>query len=296
MAENDAGWNLFPVGESSFANIIEGNGVYVDKTGLIHDLISGPWTSVPYFLSRPRRFGKTLLLDTIQLIFEGQRDLFSGLEIERRLGDRWDTFPVIRLSFSDTDPDKDDFEPSLLASIKREAMDNAIVIDAANPSTAIADLIRDLSRIHVSSWQKQGKDLRLLRRGNVVLLIDEYDFPLIGNIGFPERHDKIRLTLRKFYSSIKSCSNRLRFVFITGITKFRQLSLFSSMNTTEDISLDERFATICGFTKKDINTYFLKYFASTVSALKRKGQLNDDATPDDLLEKMMKWYNGYTWD
>ncbi|MDR1312664.1 MAG: AAA family ATPase [Deltaproteobacteria bacterium] len=286
----------FPVGGSTFEEIINDKGVYVDKTGLIHALISASWSDAPYFLSRPRRFGKTLLLDTIKCIFQGRRELFSDLEIERRPAFSWDAFPVIHISLNSTKSEEGLFEPSLLKVVKRAALENGVVLDSGDSSSAIADLILMLSLDHKSSWKKQGKDPRLLYKGNVVLLIDEYDFPLISNIGNPEKQEKIRLTLREFYSSIKSCLRYLRFTFITGVTKFKQVSLFSSMNTVKDISLDERFSTICGFTIQDVKTYFSKYMSTTLSDLKSKRQVDEHADADSLIEHLMKWYNGYSWD
>jgi hypothetical protein len=296
MTENNTSDTPFAVGVQTFPKIISSNQVYVDKTGLIHDLITGTLSNAPLFLSRPRRFGKSLLLNTIKNIFQGNRKLFSGLEIERRLGYRWDVFPVISLSLNTTCPKQNLFEASLLETVKEEAKDNGIDLDASSPSTAILKLIRELSRSHKSAWPQEGKDLSMLDMWTVVLLIDEYDYPLIGNIGSLKDSEKIRLSLRDFFSSIKACADQLRFVLITGITKFRQLSLFSSMNNTRDISLDEHFATICGFTKNEIVTSFSNYFDKTISTLKQKGQLGADAAKAELLENMMKWYNGYTWD
>jgi hypothetical protein len=286
----------FPVGGSTFEEIIRDKGVYVDKTGLIHTLISASWSDAPYFLSRPRRFGKTLLLDTINCIFQGRRELFSGLEIDRRPGFSWDQFPVISIALNRTQPEQDLFEPTLLGEVKRIANKNGIVLDSVSSSMAIADLIESLALKHKASWEKQGKDPHLLYKGNVVLLIDEYDFPLISNIGNPKKQEEIRLALRSFYSSIKGCSENLRFTFITGVTKFRQLSLFSSMNNIKDISLNERFATICGFTKQEVKTYFSQFMGSTLLDLKSKGQVDEDADGDSIIEHLMKWYNGYSWD
>ncbi|MDR1080142.1 MAG: AAA family ATPase [Deltaproteobacteria bacterium] len=287
----------FLVGETNFETFSEVEGVYVDKTGLIHDLISGKKSTVPVFLTRPRRFGKTLLLDTIGNIFEGRRELFSGLEIHRRLGDLWETFPVIRLSFNSISDDPETFEDDLLVSIKTIARIRKIELESKSPSAAISELIAMLSAEHRFL---QPPDISRLTLGNpfrnVVLLIDEYDFPLVGNIGVRTDLEKIRLSLHKFYSSVKSCSKFLRFVFITGITKFRQLSVFSGMNNTRDISLTEKYATICGFTEDEINSAFENYFEQTLDALKKKNQISKESTPLDLIKLMMEWYNGYSWD
>jgi hypothetical protein len=296
MTQTDLKRSPFPVGEASFERIIKNQGVYVDKTGLIRDLISSSWPGAPYFLSRPRRFGKTLLLDTIKCVFQGKRELFSGLEIERRAGFNWDAFPVIHISLNNTTPEQDLFEPTLLDEVKTVALKNGVVLDSITSSSAIANLIVRLSLDHKASWEKQGKDPRLLDDGNVVLLVDEYDYPLISNIGNPQKQEKIRLALRNFYSSIKRSLENLRFTFITGVTKFRQVSLFSSMNTIKDISLNEHFSSICGFTEQEVKSYFSNFLNKTLSHLISERQAGELADVDSLIAQVMKWYNGYSWD
>ncbi|MDR1314833.1 MAG: AAA family ATPase [Deltaproteobacteria bacterium] len=296
MTEIPKAEDPFGVNVESFEVIMDSRSVYVDKTGLIHDLIYGKGLKVPIFLSRPRRFGKTLLLDTIQTIFEGKRELFSGLEIERRLGSKWDLFPVIRIPFNTIESDPAQFSESLLLEIKNNALFNGISLEARNPSNAIAELILKLSMRHQSVRQQNGADRNILNKRNVVLLIDEYDFPLIENIGSQKELETIRLMLHKFYSSIKGRSNFLRFVLIAGITKFRQISLFSSMNTVCDISLDKNFSTICGFTKQDIQSSFSQYLDPALLALRQNGKLTPNSTVDDLIDNIIKWYNGYSWD
>ncbi|MDR1035007.1 MAG: AAA family ATPase [Deltaproteobacteria bacterium] len=299
MSEKKTEKDPFGVGVDTFDWIIDNDYVYVDKTELIHKLISpGTWSNAPCFLSRPRRFGKTLLLDTMQNVFEGRRDLFSGLAIEKLIGKRWDVFPVIRISFNTgfkTNP-PEELEASLLSSIKRVASNYKMVLDSKNSPSAMADLITMLSNSHKEHCLKRRKAPSKFGSRNVVVLIDEYDFPLIANIGNQDRCKDIRLTLHDFYSTITGCSKYLRFVFITGITKFRELSLFSAMNTVRDITLDPTFAGICGFTIDEIKKSFSKYLAPTLSILKKKGQLDKDASIDDLLKTMEYWYNGYTWD
>ncbi|MDR1037473.1 MAG: AAA family ATPase [Deltaproteobacteria bacterium] len=289
----------FGVGEVRFGKIINKNYIYVDKTEIIHKLITDDtWSNAPCFLSRPRRFGKTLLLDTLHNIFEGRRNLFSGLAIENLMGEKWDAFPVIRISFNTgfkTNP-PEELEVSLLSSIKRVASNHKIYLDSKNSPSAMADLITALSNNHKDAWLQRGKDPSILDSGNVVVLIDEYDFPLIANIGNQDKCNEIRLTLHDFYSTIKGCANDLRFVFVTGITKFRELSLFSAMNTALDITLEEDFAGICGFTIEEIRKSFSSHLAPTLSALKEKGQLGMDASVHDMLKSLAKWYNGYTWD
>jgi hypothetical protein len=287
----------FQAGQDNFERLFREKGVYVDKTGFIHDMITNSRSTIPYFLARPRRFGKTLLLDTIQNIFEGKRELFSGLEIEKRLGDVWEKFPVIRLSMNTTISDPSRFERSLLDTIKRTARALEINLDSDNPSAAISDLISCLSLSHNFAHPRNGSNLILddLRQC-VVLLTDEYDFPLIGNIGQHTNLETIRITLREFYSSIKGCLKFLRFVFITGITKFRQLSVFSGLNNARDISLNEKYAAICGFTIDEIKSSFGKYLEPMLTVLKKNEVMGKNSTAEDLMNELLKWYDGYSWD
>ncbi|MDR1314318.1 MAG: AAA family ATPase, partial [Deltaproteobacteria bacterium] len=193
MTETPIIKNPFGVNVESFKLLIDSHRLYVDKTGLIHDLIYDPEFQVPIFLSRPRRFGKTLLLDTIQRIFEGKRELFSGLEIEKRLGSKWDIFPVIRISFNGIPSDPAQFKESLLLEINNIALRSNIALRAVNPTSAISELIVKLSTRHQSVCQQKVSDRNSVDERNVVLLIDEYDFPLIGNIGYNRELESIRL-------------------------------------------------------------------------------------------------------
>ncbi|MDR1312242.1 MAG: AAA family ATPase [Deltaproteobacteria bacterium] len=301
MTNTDKVNSALCVGEESFLRLIGHNGVYVDKTGLIYELICGPNGSVPKFLARPRRFGKTLLMDTIQRIFEGRKELFAGLEIERRIGDKWDAFPVIRLSMNNTSPEPALFEESLLQILKESAKtNNHISLKSSHPSGAVMELVNRLTRRYARrikpSVSGDWTGLKLSEAGNVVLLIDEYDFPLIHNIGKPEGQEEIRLALHAFYSSIKGCANFLRFVLVTGVTKFRQLSVFSGMNNMHDISLNKDYAAICGFTREEIESAFAQHLEPALAGLKLNSEISQDSTKDDLVESLLKWYDGYSWD
>jgi hypothetical protein len=277
----------------SFARLIQLGAVYVDKTALLADLIQ---TDGPYFLARPRRFGKSLLIDTIRQLFEGRRELFVGLEIERKAtGFDWKPFPVIRINMNTIDPDPDLFQTGLISKLKPFA--NAYLVDINQFS--IADAISDLI-INISikcSVPKHQNDRRVdIAEKNVVLLIDEYDFPLLKHLNDPEKIEKMRGILYNFYSSIKGCSDYLRFIFITGITKFNQLSLFSALNNIRDITLDSNFSTICGFTKNEISTSYAKNIDMTVTTMIKEKTLPPGSTIDDIMEKITEWYDGYSWD
>ncbi|MBE0490146.1 MAG: ATP-binding protein [Halomonas sp.] len=249
-----------PIGIQTFADIIEGGYYYVDKTPLIHRLMDeGKY----YFLSRPRRFGKSLLLDTLACLFEGREALFRGLYIH----DKWEwqrRHPVIRLSFGD----------GVLQS--REALD-----------VRIRDqLFRERDRLGVSLKRETdiaGEFSALIRDAHaqhgerVVVLIDEYDKPILDNLLEPERARALREGLKNLYSVLKDADPHLAFVLLTGVSKFSKVSLFSGLNNLNDITLDAPYATLCGYTDADID----QVFAPELPGLDR--------------EAIRHWYNGYRW-
>src|SRR5690554_3818188 len=249
-----------PIGIQTFADIIEGGYYYVDKTPLIHRLVEeGKY----YFLSRPRRFGKSLLLDTLACLFEGREALFRGLYIH----DKWEwqrRHPVIRLSFGD----------GVLQS--REALD-----------VRIRDqLFRERERLGVSLNRETdiaGEFSALIRDAHarhgerVVVLIDEYDKPILDNLLEAERARELREGLKNLYSVLKDADPHLAFVLLTGVSKFSKVSLFSGLNNLNDITLDAPFSTICGYTDDDIDTVF----APELPGMDR--------------DTIRTWYNGYRW-
>ncbi|MCL7462804.1 ATP-binding protein [Pseudomonas sp. NW5] len=248
-----------PIGIQTFARLREDDCYYVDKTGMILQLIDeGSY----YFLSRPRRFGKSLLIDTIAELFEGREPLFRGLAAHGR----WDwskRYPVIRISFAD----------GVLHS--REALDERIneilaeneqrlgvaPVEASIPGR-FAALIRNAEKTHCQ---------------RVVVLVDEYDKPILDNLTQPEIAREIRDGLRNLYSVIKGQDAHLRFAMLTGVSKFSKVSLFSGLNNLNDITLDAAYSAICGYTDEDVDTVF----ASELGGLDR--------------EEIRAWYNGYNW-
>ena len=249
-----------PIGIQSFRTLREDGCYYVDKTPLIHRLVS---QGRHYFLSRPRRFGKSLLLDTLGELFAGSEDLLRDLHIH----DRWDwgeKHPVIRLSFDGKYSEPDDLGRSIhtqLRIIERNAgLDPAP--DTMNPPDRPWDM---LDRLH----HKTGKQ--------VVVLVDEYDKPILDVLDDPERAKANRDQLRGFYGVIKGCAHLVRFVFVTGISMFSKVSLFSGLNNLRNISLDPRYAAICGYTDRDLDTVF----APELPELDR--------------DEIRSWYNGYHW-
>ncbi|WP_419906636.1 AAA family ATPase [Hoeflea sp.] len=248
-----------PIGIQSFARLRETDSYYVDKTPLIRTLIDrGDY----WFLSRPRRFGKSLLLDTIKALFEGQEALFEGLDIHPH----WDwsvTHPVLRLSFGGKYDEREDIERNILAQLK--SVERKAGLAASVYTTGPEQLFDLLDRLHQSSGQR------------VVILVDEYDKPILDTLGDPAVARANRDYLRGFYGIIKDSAAHVRFVFVTGISMFSRVSLFSGLNNLEDISLDPRFATLCGYTGADIDTVF----APELDGLDR--------------EEIRRWYNGYNW-
>jgi len=247
-----------PIGIQTLSHIIDGGYVYVDKTAIALKLIqSGKY----YFLSRPRRFGKSLFLDTLKEIFEGNKNLFKGLYV----GDKWDfedKYPVLRISFgAGVNKNTEELDRSLRWLLKgAEEYQNIQCTSGSNPKECFQEIIKKTS-------EKYGK--------NVVILIDEYDKPILDNITDKDTARAIRDKMKDFYSVIKDNDQFIAFVFITGVSKFSKLNLFSGLNNLNDITLDERYATICGYIHDDLMTAF-------------GGHL----TGIDM-EKVREWYNGY---
>ena len=249
-----------PIGIQSFRTLREDGCYYVDKTPLIHRLVR---QGRHYFLSRPRRFGKSLLLDTLGELFAGSEDLFRGLHIH----DRWDwdeKHPVVRLSFDGKYNEPGELESHVsgkLARIEEEAGIASAHSDGFGPGRFENLLYR---------WHKStGK--------RVVVLIDEYDKPILDVLNDPERARANRDYLRGFYGVIKGSAEHVRFVFVTGISMFSKVSLFSGLNNLQNISLDPRYAAICGYTDHDLDTVF----APELPGLDR--------------DEIRSWYNGYHW-
>ena len=249
-----------PIGIQSFRRVRENGCYYVDKTPLIAELIDrGEF----YFLSRPRRFGKSLLIDTLRELFSGNEPLFRGLAIH----DRWDwseTHPVVRLSFDGVGNEPGDLAGDIHAQLQIAESD-AGLDPAPDGLSGPARLRALLHRLH----RKTGKQ--------VVVLVDEYDKPILDLLDKPEMANANREYLRGFYGVIKGSAEHVRFVLVTGISMFTKVSLFSGLNNLENISLDPTFAAICGYTDRDLDTVF----APELEGLDR--------------DQIRRWYNGYHW-
>ena len=256
-----------PIGIQSFEKIRNGNYLYVDKTELVYRLAV---SEIPYFLSRPRRFGKSLLISTLDAYFQGRKELFQGLAIEKLEHD-WLTYPVLHL---DLNARKYETEADLEAILNQYLeMWEAVYGDEMKlraPEERFFYVIR-------RAWEQTGRQ--------VVVLIDEYDKPLLQAINKEPLLDAYRRTMKAFYGVLKSTDRYLRFVFLTGVTKFAQVSVFSDLNQLNDISLDYNYATLCGITHKELAENFHP-------ELEQLGQMQS-LSLDEKFETMVKQYDGY---
>lgn len=247
-----------PIGISTLKTIIDNNMVYVDKTGDIESLAKNPGR---YFLSRPRRFGKSLLVDTFKELFEGNEELFRGLAIH----EAWDwskKYPVIKIDFASgtiTNRETLDEKIRYLLQENRDALGLSFNVDG-DVSTAFEELIKATERKY---------------HAPAAVLVDEYDKPLLDNIENPARAVEMRDGLKNLYSVLKKVDRYLHFVFLTGVSKFSKVSIFSGLNNLTDISLDEQYGTLCGYTQEDLEADFAEHLRGVDR------------------QELRQWYNGY---
>ena len=257
----------YPIGIQTFSEIRNNDYLYVDKTKYIYE-VTHPGKYV--FLSRPRRFGKSLLTSTLEAYFSGRKDLFKGLAIEK-LEKEWKQYPVLHFDLSDIKKGTvEDFEDSVNSSLASMEETYGVVKTADNLATRFKELVECI-------YKRTGKQ--------VVVLIDEYDAPLLTVLHDPERLEKMRTALQSFYSPIKKLDPYLRFVFITGITKFSQLSIFSQLNNLKNISMKPQYAAICGITQKELEDNFQE-------GIRALGEENE-MTSEQVLAKLARTYDGY---
>jgi hypothetical protein len=247
-----------PIGIQTFRDIIEGNYYYVDKTPFILRLAKGKY----YFLSRPRRFGKSLFLDTIKEAFSGNKELFKGLYIY----DKWDwskKHPIIKISFAiGTNNNSEKLRSTISFNLKNVAYDYKVNLEEEELNQKFYELIRKL-------YEKYNE--------KVVILVDEYDKPILDAIEDIEYAKENREILKDFYSVLKDADPYIKLAFLTGVSRFSKVSIFSGLNQLNDITLDPNFATICGYTQTDLETVFA------------------DRIKDFDKEEVRRWYNGYSW-
>lgn len=257
----------YPIGIQTFREVITGDYYYVDKTDIIYNLVN----SFKYtFLSRPRRFGKSLLLSTLQSYFEGRSDLFQGLAIEKLETD-WVKHPVLRFDFSTV---KMFDEDTLKQVISDKLYEYETIWGKFSNSELISSRFESLIK---QAYNQTGQ--------KVVVLIDEYDAPFLNAIDDLEKLDFHRGMMRNFYAILKNCDAYIRFVFITGITKFSQLSLFSELNNLVNISMLPDFSAICGVTQEEV----LAYFTDGINQLAQAEKISFEQAVDLLKEN----YDGY---
>ena len=255
----------FPIGIQTFSELIQKNYVYVDKTKHIYELIT---TGKYYFFARPRRFGKSLLVSTLAEIFSGNKKLFDGLLISSSDYD-WEKHPVIRIAFSDIPcSTPEELERGIIVYLNTIAKKHGVILEHGLPSQMLQELVMLLSH-----------------NAPVVLLVDEYDYPILQHIRDITIADRMREILRGFYIAIKGLDEYLQFVFLTGVSKFAKTSIFSGLNNLEDISLATDYNDLAGYTESEISTYFQEHMISTAEKI--------NMSTDQLLEKITLWYDGY---
>lgn len=247
-----------PIGINTLSSMLENDMVYIDKTPLIWQMVQQP---ARFFLSRPRRFGKSLLVDTLKELFEGNHALFNGLYIQ----DKWDwsqVYPVIKIDFASGNlQNREQLNERISSLLMMNSQRLGIEVEAH------FDLAGWFENLILKAREKYGQ--------KVVVLVDEYDKPILDNIDYPERAAEVREGLKNLYSVLKGQDAHLQFVFMTGVTKFSKVSLFSGLNQLKDITLSAAYATICGYTQNDLETTFAGHLAGVD------------------WEQLKAWYNGY---
>ena len=269
-----------PIGIQSFEKLRRDGFLYIDKTSFLWQLVQ---VSSPYFLSRPRRFGKSLFLSTLAAYFRGQKELFKDLYLEKAEEEQaaqegreaWPAYPVLYFDFNIGQYLESEALNERLDSLlkEQESLYGILVAKEEKPFFASR-----FERLIQAAYQKTGKQ--------VVILVDEYDKPLLQTMGVDEElNEHYRNTLKAFYSVIKTCDEYIRFAFLTGVTKFSKISIFSDLNNLKDISLNETYAGICGITQKELETNF----QPEIQALAEKQKLDYS----QALAALKQWYDGY---
>jgi len=252
----------------TFEKLIGGNFLYVDKTEYIWNLIRPAYGQ--YFLSRPRRFGKSLTVSTLEAVFQGRKELFKGLALYDKPYD-WKCYPVIHLDLGDRKSDTPEaLEKSLQDLLQKCAVEHEVPLIGDNAQTQFSNLIGSL-----------------FRKGEVVILIDEYDKPILGNATSPNVGEILKV-LKGFYSVVKTTEAQQRFVLLTGVSKFSHVSVFSDLNNLTDLTMQQKYAPMLGYTQEELEYYFGD----------RIGQLVEKtgSSKEEMLAKIKQWYNGYRFE
>ena len=256
----------YPIGIQTFSQLREDGYVYVDKTALIYQLVS---TGKIYFLSRPRRFGKSLMLSTLEAYYQGRKELFEGLSIAELEKD-WHRYPVFHIDFNGNNFTRE----GVLEKVIEEYLSNWEDVYGRNPhyETTGARFTELLRR----AGEQAGR--------RAVVLVDEYDKPILDVLDTP-MEDTNREILKAFYSTFKKADPYLQFVMLTGVTKFSQVSVFSGFNQPNDISMDPRYEALCGITQKEMESYFHEPIAKLAE--------QEECTCEEMKEQLKAQYDGY---
>lgn len=257
----------YPIGIQNFEKLRQDGYLYIDKTGLVYSLVQ---TSNCYFLSRPRRFGKSLLISILEAYFLGKKELFKGLTIEK-LEQEWTVYPVLHLDLNIEKYDSIDNLTDIL-NVNLKLWEQTYGSDDAETSVSLrfAGIIR-------RAYKQTGR--------RVVVLVDEYDKPLLQSIGNKALQEEFRNTLKPFYGVLKSLDGCIRFALLTGVTKFGKVSVFSDLNNLDDISMNNQYATLCGITEKEIHTNIEEGIRSLASA--------QNLSYEETCVKLKEMYDGY---
>jgi hypothetical protein len=255
-----------PIGIQTFRDIVQNDYLYIDKSEKIFDLVSNP--KGVYFFSRPRRFGKSLLISTLNEIFEGNKELFKGLWIYEA-DYAWEKHPIVRIDFSkEKAENRDDLKGFILYQLKNIADKYGISLTRDQYYEAFDELLTKLSQIN-----------------KVVVLIDEYDKPIIDNIENKELSVELREILKGFYTIIKACDEHIRFVLLTGVSKFSRAGVFSGLNNLEDISMDAGYSSLLGITGQEMEDCFEEHIGRLAES--------EGTEKSELIEKITYWYDGF---
>ena len=258
---------LYPIGIQNFEKLREGGYTYVDKTALIYKLAA---SGTYYFLSRPRRFGKSLLISTMDAYFSGKKELFKGLAMEQMEKD-WIQYPVLHLDLNGiTYSSEDVLDQVLNDKLSDWEAEYGITASSTVPGLRFQNIID-------AAYESTGH--------KVVILIDEYDKPIVDNLVNPELADNFKKTLQGFYSVLKAKDGQIKFGFLTGVSKIGKLSVFSALNNLKDISMVKEYADICGISEKELHDNFDESVAEL-------GEAND-LTKEDGYFKLKEMYDGY---
>ena len=256
------------VDRSSFEDLRTMDCIYVDKTRYIHNLVKDQSSSY-YFISRPRRYGKSLMCSTLHSLFEGKRELFKGLYIDST-DYSFEKYPVLHFdmsAFSHTSYETfiNDFQIALM----KVARENGMTVEKSEPSTMLNAILEQVEK-------------------KAVIIVDEYDTPIIHTYKVIEKAERIRDALSQFYSVVKSRRDKIRFFFITGITKFSNMSIFSQMNNLIDLTFDKNYAAAFGYTEEELESNFSEYIDEYMARDDREYEKRED-----FLDAIREYYDGY---